>query len=1089
MPAPSAVAWFTCGALLAGGFGTRAAAPDFVRDIQPILERHCHGCHGAERQRADLRLDVKAAALAGSVNGPVIVPGDSRSSRLIELVSGLDPEVRMPKEGGPLSGAQVALLRAWVDAGAVWPDGVDTAEYKDKLDHWSFQPVVHPEPPRVRQAARVRNPIDAFILARLEREGLALSPEADRRTLIRRLHFNLHGLPPAPEEVDAFVRDESPGAYEALVDRLLASPRHGERWARHWLDIIAFGETHGFEVNTPRDNAWPYRDYVIRALNEDKPYSEFIRDQLAGDRTGEDAATGFIVAAAALLPGQIGKDEESKLLARQDELNEMVLGAGSAFLGLTINCARCHDHKFDPISQADYFALQAMFAGVRHGERPLRGADDAARKAEAARLHAQLRELDAQLSHFEPLANPAIGPVRETSPQWNEERFPPAEAELVRFTIHDANLHPTLGLIEPCLDELEIFTTGPSPRNVALAAHGASATASGSRTSAKHRLEHLIDGRHGNDRSWMSDTAGRGWVQIELARRERIDRVVWSRDREGKFKDRLPTSYALEVGVRSGEAVEWQRVAGSPPLRPAVHPGLNVERFAPVPARRVRFTVLETSSHEPCLDELEVFTAGDKPQNIALASAGARATASGTYADSELHRLEHLIDGRYGNSRSWISDQAGRGWVTVEFPAAGTISKIVWARDREGQYADRLPTRYRIEVAGEDGLWREVASSADRKRYVPGAKPETAITTDGLPPAEQARVVEMLAQRKQLSERIRKLEAAPVVYAGRFETDLPETRRLHRGDPMQPRETIAPGSPARLPARLTLSADAGESDRRLALAAWITDPRNPLTARVLVNRLWQFHFGEGLVSTPSDFGNNGARPTHPELLDWLAAEFQTRGGSLKAMHRLICLSATYRQSSRPDPAAMAADAAGRLLWRYPPRRLEAEAIRDSILSVAGTLDLRMGGPGFSVFEPNDNYVRVYEPKDAFTPADWRRMIYMTKVRMAQDGTFGAFDCPDAGQVQPRRPRSTTPIQALNLFNSPFIHQQAERMAARLAAEAGGDLDAQVRLGFRRAFGRSPDADELAWCRSLAAEHGLATVCRVWFNANEFLFVN
>jgi hypothetical protein len=970
----------------------------------------------------------------------------------------------------------------------------DGAEEPEK-SHWAFAPVVRPPLPELRGSARpATSAIDAFIEERLAESGLAMAPEADRRTLIRRLHWVLLGLPAAPEDVAAFVADPDPLAYERLVDRVLASPRYGERWARHWLDVIAFGETHGFEVNTPRENAWPFRDYVIRAFNEDRPYTRFVAEQLAGDVCGEDAATGFIVAAAALLPGQIGRDEESMRLARQDEVHSMVLTASSAFFALTVHCARCHDHKFDPISQSDYYGLAAVFAGVRHGERPLRTEGHEERRKEAEALRRELARLEARLTHFAPLANPEPEPLRETDPRRNDERFEPLEADRVRFTVHDSNLHPTLGLIEPCIDELEVFTSGPAPRNVALASAGGTARASGSNVSERHRLEHLHDGRYGNDRSWMSNERGRGWVEVAFARRETIERIVWGRDREGQYQDRLATSYTIEAGLREDGGVQWRRVAGTPRLRPAVHPRLSVDRFAPVAARRVRFTVLETSSLEPCIDELEVFTAGAEPRNVALASAGAKATASGSLAGSEIHRLEHVNDGRCGNGRSWISNEAGKGWVEIELAEAAAIDRLVWSRDREEKFTDRLAVKYRIEAVGDDGVWRVVASSADRREYTLGAMPVLNYDGEGLDPAARAELEGLLAEERRLRARLGDLDFTPVVYAGRFE-DTPETTwRLQRGDPMQRREEVAPAMPARVGPRLSLphgaarSADAPEAERRTALAAWITNSAHPLTARVVVNRLWQYHFGEGIVSTPSDFGRMGTAPSHPELLDWLASELPAGGWSLKRMHRLICLSSAFRQDSRPEAGAGAVDAQTRLLWRFPPRRLEAEAVRDAMLSVAGTLDLRMGGPGFSVFRPNDNYVRVYDPKEDFGPAEWRRMVYMTKVRMAQDGTFGALDCPDAGQVQPKRPRSSTPIQALNLFNSAFVSAQAAIFARRLEREAPGDAATQVRLGFRLALGRLPSADEESACRGLASAHGLEQVCRVLFNLNEFLFV-
>jgi hypothetical protein len=774
----------------------------------------------------------------------------------------------------------------------------------------------------------MRNPIDNFIRSWLEKEGLKPSPEADRATLIRRLKFDLLGLPPAPEEIDAFVNDPAADAYERLVERYLASPHFGERWARHWLDVVHFAESHGFEMNQPRPNAWPYRDYVIRAFNEDRPYDRFVREQLAGDALGTDEATGFLVAG----PWDQVKSPDPALTAQQraDELHDIVSTTGSTFLGLTVGCARCHNHKFDPVSMKDYYGLVAVFAGVQHGERPARSADTDRRRREAEELRRQLAAVIADLEALEPLAQPK----------------------------------------------------GPAGR-------------------------------------------------------------------------RLP-----------------------------VNARLNVERFAPVKAKYVRFVVEATNSVEPCLDELEVFTSGPESRNVALASAGGKATSSGNYsAAPDIHRLEHINDGRYGNGRSWISNEAGRGWVQIELKEAAVIDRIVWARDREGVYADRLPTRYRIEVATEPGSWSLVASSEDR--LPSGSK-------TGVPPAlgepGQARYKQLATRRADLERRLTDLERSSMVYAGRFTVPEP-THRLNRGDATQPREGVAPAALAQFGPPLKLADDAPESQRRLALAKWITDPRHPLTARVIVNRLWQHHFGTGIVPTPSDFGLNGGKPSHPELLDWLATELVAHDWSLKHVHRLIVLSATYRQdSSAREPINRKVDAQDRLLWRYPPRRLEAEPLRDAILAASGHLDLRMGGPGFDLFEPNTNYVKVYTPKKEFGRAEWRRMVYQNKPRMQLDDTFGPFDCPDAGQIAPKRNSSTTALQALNLMNSRFLVQQAGLFAERLKREAGDDAAAQVRRGFRLAFGREPSAEESAAAAKLVREHGLAALCRSLLNANEFLYV-
>ncbi len=807
--------------------------------------------------------------------------------------------------------------------------GVRAAADEDgRTSHWAFQPVRRPEVPKADGARGSRNAIDRFIRARLDQAGLSPSPETDRATLVRRLKFDLLGLPPTPEEIDTFVHDPAADAYERLVDRYLTSPHFGERWARHWLDVVRFAESNGFEMNQPRPDAWPYRDYVIRAFNEDRPYDRFVREQLAGDVLGADEATGFLVAG----PWDQVKSPDPALTAQQraDELHDIVSTTGSAFLGLTVGCARCHNHKFDPISMKDYYGLVAVFAGVQHGERPLRPADGDRRRHDAEELRRQATAVIAELRELEPLARRA----------------------------------------------------GPAGRRL------------------------------------------------------------------------------------------------------AVNARLNVERFAPIRAKYVRFVIEATNGVEPCLDELEVFTGGPAPRNVALASAGAKATSSGNFIGAPaLHRLEHINDGRYGNGRSWISNQVGRGWVQVEWKDEAVIDRVEWARDREGVYADRLPTRYRIEVATEPGAWTVVASSEDR--LPPG-------NTTSVPPAlgerERARYKELVTRRADLERQIADLLRSPMVYAGRFTAAEP-THRLNRGDATQPREVVAPAALEEFGPPLKLAADAPESARRLALAKWVTDPREPLTARVIVNRLWQHHFGRGIVPTPSDFGQNGGKPSHPELLDWLATELVESGWSLKHVHRLIVLSATYRQASAANERGLAADAQDQWLWRYPPRRLEAEPLRDAILAVSGNLHPRMGGPGFDLFEPNTNYVKVYTPKKAFGPAEWRRMVYQNKPRMQLDDTFGAFDCPDAGQIAPKRNSSTTALQALNLMNSRFLTQQAGLFAERLKREAGDDPAAQVRRGFRLAFGRPPSAEESAAAVKLVREHGAAALCRALLNANEFLYVN
>jgi hypothetical protein len=481
--------------------------------------------------------------------------------------------------------------------------------------------------------------------------------------------------------------------------------------------------------------------------------------------------------------------------------------------------------------------------------------------------------------------------------------------------------------------------------------------------------------------------------------------------------------------------------------------------------------------------------------------------------------LEHVNDGRYGNSFSWISNETGRGWVELEFPKEFEIDRIVWSRDREpAQFNDRTAKEYVFEVSLDRAKWQIVAGAPDRLPV--GLEVEGTKRTDGTKVGSQelallqqnkARVAQRTAERAALQKTLAELSAVLMAYSGKL-TPPEETFRLHRGDPLQKREAVAPAGLASFGSTWRLDFNAAEQQRRVQLAKWITDPANPLTARVMVNRLWHYHFGTGLVDTPSDFGLNGGKPTHPELLDWLAAEGGGRraeGGddesgaasflpppsalcsppSLKHLHRLIVTSATYRQASTPRDDGLAADAGSRLLWRFPPRRLEAEVLRDAILTTSGQLDRRVGGVGFDLFEPNGNYVRVFNSKQEFVATtDFRRMVYAHKHRMQLDDTFGAFDCPDAGQVAPKRNSSNTPLQALNLLNGRFIVQQSSLFADRVRREAGADTTAQAAFAFHATFGRAPTDAENSSAAEFIRQQGLTALCRALFNANEFLFV-
>jgi len=1089
----------------------RCQSVDFARDVLPVLKARCFSCHGPEKQRGGLRLDRQAEALEGGDSGKVLLPRNSAKSLLWQRVASKEKSRRMPPSGEPLSEKQLTLIKSWIDGGVDWTGG-DVVERDAKKEHWAFQPVVRPKLPEVAGKDWIKNPIDAFILARLEKEKLKPQREAGRRTLLRRLKFDLLGLPPTPEEVDAFVKDADPRAYEKWVDRFLASPHFGERWARHWLDVVRFAESDGFEMNRHRPNAWHYRDYVIRAFNEDKPYDRFVVEQLAGDAFGEGSATGFLVGGAVDLVKS--PDIALTLQQRADELHDMVSTTGATFLGLTVGCARCHNHKFDPISHVDYHAFKAMFAGVQHGERPLRPADDGDRGKRIAALTKKIADVSRSLEGFDapasvgvslfidddrpPSTNAAQPSVTQLAPRIGMQPHKPGVGRGEFQDPGDVDRLPNLGKGYSYWNKVankDVFAWNP-------------------RTEGTFRVwlswgcgwkTHAADARYFLDLD--GDLATRD-DQKEIAR---VDQRKFA-DGSGEMPGAPLWSGFYNAGVHALKATSRIVLRGGsgdeyvsadvlllqdpgaeegdrlplPRLRGPVDRRKNVERFTPIKAKALRMTILDTTQLEPCIDELEVYSAGVDSVNIALAKHGTKAFASSSLPGYAIHKLEHIHDGRYGNSWSWISNERGKGWVTLEFPESVVLDRIVWSRDREegGRYNDRTANKYVFEAEVVPGKWQVVASSEDRLPM--GSKAPLVVWAKS--GAEREKAQTLVAQKRTLEAELKRVSAGPVAYAGKLTAAEP-TFRLFRGDPMEKREPIAPGGLANVGPTLALAMDAPEQDRRLALARWIVDPANPLTARVIVNRMWHYHFGTGIVATPSDLGLMGARPTHPELLDWLASELVANKWSLKHIHRLIVTSAAYRQGSAIHADGVAKDAQARLLWRFPSRRLEAEPLRDAILSVSGKLNLKAGGPGFDLFEPNTNYVKVYTPRKDFGPEEWRRLIYQSKPRMQLDDTFGAFDCPDGGQITPRRNRSITALQALNLLNSPFLMQQSTFFAERLRKEAGDSTDGQARLGFRLAFGRDAAKEEVNAAAELIRQHGLVAFCRVLFNANEFVFVD
>jgi mono/diheme cytochrome c family protein len=806
----------------AGAADKPSGAPAFNADVRPIFQAYCTECHGeAAKPKGGLDLRLRRLVLEGGNSGSAVVPGRPADSLLLERVQGGE----MPPGKTKLSAAQVETLRRWVAAGApveaAEPAALAAGFPITDLDrpYWAFQPVARPPLPGVAPAPDdAANPIDRFVLAKLRAKGLSLAAPAGRATLARRVTFDLSGLPPTPEAVDAFARDGSPDAFEQLLDRLLASPAYGERWGRHWLDVAGYADSEGgLPADPERADAWKYRDYVVRAFSADKPFDRFIREQLAGDELvkppypdlspgdlGKLVATGFL----RMAPDPTGSAGADQKLARKQVVTDTVKIVSSAFLGLTVGCAECHNHRYDPIPQADFYRLRAA---------------------------------------LEPAYDPST---------WQ----PPAARRVSLYTDADRR-----------------------------------------RAAA---------------------------VEAEAAKLDR--------DRLQKQQEYIEATFEKELAKLPAGLREEARAA----------------RNAPAAKR--------------------------------------------TAAQKKLMR---------------------------EHPSLNV-------------------------TAGSLYLYDPKAAANLRKR------------------ADAAAAVR---QQKPAEEFVRALTEVP----GR----VPPTFRFHRGDPDQPKEQVAPGGLAVLEPSLALAAPAtpppgGTSGRRLALANWLTDPRHPLTARVIVNRIWMHHFGRGLVGTPGDFGRLGEPPTHPELLDWLASEFVEEGWSVKKLHRLIVTSAVYRQSSAREPAKDAADPDNRLLGRFPLRRLDAEAIRDGMLAVSGKLNPKAFGPPVPVMEDDAGLVVIgranrdgamYKLGDESVPAgeESRRSVYVQVRRSKPLGVLDAFDGATAEPNCEVRNSSTATPQSLLLLNGDFVLGQADAFAGRVRAEAGTDLGAQAARAWRLAYGCQPTGKELA----------------------------
>ncbi|MEY4088932.1 MAG: hypothetical protein RJB55_1203 [Verrucomicrobiota bacterium] len=946
------------------GAGVGAALPAaeegtafFETRIRPVLIRHCYECHSTEAKKVKggLLLDTRAGWQRGGDSGlPAVVPGNPEESPLIRAVRHVEEDFAMPPRQPKLPDAIIADLVAWVRMGAPDPREGNAGEARraDK-SWWSLQPVA--------REFRHRT-IDGFIDETLAAKGLVRNPPADARTLIRRMTYDLTGLPPTPAEVAEFAlahAADPDAAAAALADRLLASPRYGERWGRHWLDVVRFGESNGFERNFIIDDLWPFRDWVIRSLNDDKPFDRFITEHLAGDVIGKnqpeiEVGSAFLVAGPYDDVGN--QDPVAKANIRAATIDDMIVTTGGAFLGLTVGCARCHHHKFDPIPTEDYYRLRAAFEGVTHGRREVATVEQRAAFADATKpLNKRLAEINAAVDRVErtvaarakDLLKARAFPRPKIDPELTEETFAPVEARFVRFVVLDNTEAP-----------------------------------------------------------------------------------------------------------------------GRPP------PRVNSRRATRGGGR---------------LTEFEVWTTDGR--NVALAANGGRADgARGAVAEDfpEAYGPQLCIDGRHGEQ--WFIGNPAELTITLARPEM--IDRVTFSNAKGRGLMDKAqgatPCEYEVKISTDGKEWRTVATSFDR---VPWSERHALERVRGevITPEEEKELAGLERERGQVQAALNKVPKLPQIWAGKFDQPSEKTFVHKGGDPMKPGEIARPASLEVLSGAVpgfALLEDAPEGERRLALARWITAPENPLAPRVLANRVWQHHFGSGIVDTPSDFGFQGGRPSHPELLDFLSTRLVAHGWRLKPLHREIVLSRAYRQSGAFREDGGRADRDARLLWRFPPRRLSAEEIRDTMLATAGRLRLEpMGGPGFRLYKYTQNNVSTYFSLDAHGPETHRRAVYHQNARASVVDVLTDFDLPDIAFAAPRRANTTTPLQALTLLNHRFTFDLAAALAERIA---GSD---PVGAAYSIAFQRVPAAEERAAGEAFIARHGAAAFSRAILNANELLYLD
>jgi hypothetical protein len=1086
------------------------ASEFFEKKVRPLLVANCLECHGADAKKVKggLRLTSRAELLKGGDSGPAVVPGEPDKSRLILAVRYKDDDLKMPPQGR-LPDSDIAILETWVKGGAVWPssDSAKTESPKpgqlfteEQKRFWAFRPMKDPPVPAVNDNTWVRTPIDAFVLAKLEEKGLRPARHADKYTLLRRVTFDLTGLPPALEEIENFVRDDSPNAFEKVIDRLLNSSHYGERWGRHWLDIARYADSNGLDENTAFGNAWRYRDYVIRSFNADKPYDQFLREQIAGDllpnaheNPDRLTATGFLV----LGPKVLAEPDKQKM--KMDIADEQLDTLGKAVLGLTLGCARCHDHKFDPIPQRDYYSLLSIFTSTR-----------------------TMKSLATVAQAFE---RPLPTGEKPEEAQARQKRIDAKQAEIKKLTI-----------------ELRTKVLDDARANVGaylLATADAKGRASVARMASGRKIPGAIIIEAENYTRGTADKVFTGYgegIGVILSYKPENTRT--------EYTITVPKTGEYELELRYA-ALESRPIRVSvaeklvlPQAAEATTGGWNPEHQAWKPEGRISLyegkntLVIEAVGLLPHIDKLAVL-----PLEPIVANEKVRPSA-GTIAEIAQQRklITEFVNGWADYLRDAKPDDPLFGpWLAMrDLPDAGFESAASPLLERfRGKSPAGLLDGPAPKTLGDFAL-RYTKALAGNKLLEDPAGP-FAINTS-LPanpelyyPTETGQLSkvnnELLAIQKTAPVPIMVLSAEdgakyPEVKAdgkprnlfvqlrGNYltpgEESPPIFPRILAGEEQKPFSAVS-GEQLKPEPNQTRYGRARNASGRLELANWIADPKHPLTARVMVNRIWQHHFGEGIVRSPDNFGKLGERPTHPELLDWLAQRFIENGWSIKKLHKQILLSATYQQSTHHSSFIThhSADSDNKLLWRMNRVRLEAEPIRDSLFAVTGHLDLKMGGTLLN----NGNFTYVNNENSTNTARydNHRRSVYLPVVRNTVFDFFQVFDFAEPHVPNGKRAGTVIAPQALYLMNSPLVKSQALNSAGSLLQEAGDDAQ-HVRFAYLRAYGRPATAEEVAQAIDYVGRYELAlaatekdaakrrvkawqSFCQVLFAGSEFVYVD